>query len=324
MMSELGTIKKPIAEELEIFEKRFKDSMKSSVPLLDRITYYIVQRKGKQVRPMFVFLCAKIFGPIKNETYLAASLIELCHTASLVHDDVVDDSHLRRGVFSINALWKNKIAVIVGDYLLSKGLLLAVEHEQYQTLKIISTAVKELTEGELLQIEKARKLDITEEVYFDVIRQKTASLMAAACSAGASSAGRSKEEIADFKKFGESAGMAFQIKDDLFDYGFNNVGKPTGIDIKEKKMTLPLIHALTNCSPKEKKSILNKLKRKSESKQVRKEIIAFTKSYGGIDYAEQVMNQFKDQAISLLEKYPSNEAMTSLKLLVNFVVARNS
>ncbi len=323
-MSKLDALKKPIAEELNLFESRFRDSMKSKVALLDRIMHYIVQRKGKQVRPMFVFLCARIFGPIKDETYTAASLIELLHTASLVHDDVVDDSHLRRGFFSVNALWKNKIAVLVGDYLLSKGLLLAVEHEQYQTLKIVSTAVKELSEGELMQIDKARKLDITEDVYFEVIRQKTASLMAAACSAGASSAGCKQEVVSDFKKFGELAGIAFQIKDDLFDYGYQNIGKPTGIDIKEKKMTLPLIHSLQKCENNDRRRIINLIKRKSDKKSTFKEVLNFVNQHDGISYSELKMNEYKASALAILNKYPQNEAMLGLRNLVEFVVSRRS
>ena len=323
-MSKLKDIKKPIEKELDIFEGTFKDSMKSSVPLLDRITYYIVRRKGKQVRPMFVFLCARIFGPIQENTYTAASLIELLHTASLVHDDVIDDSHQRRGAFSINALWKNKIAVLVGDYLLSKGLLLAVEKEQFQTLKIVSTAVKQLSEGELLQFEKTRKLDITEDIYFDIIRQKTASLMAAACSAGASSSGCDDETVEDFRLFGELAGMAFQIKDDLFDYGYQNIGKPTGIDIKEKKLTLPLIHALGKASYSEKRSIIKKIKKKSNDKKVRNEIIAYVRSSGGLEYAEEKMLNYKKQALEVLEKYPHGPATEALHNLVEFVVDRKS
>jgi octaprenyl-diphosphate synthase len=323
-MSKLSLLKTPIAKELEIFETRFRDSMKSTVPLIDRITYYIVRRKGKQVRPMFIFLCAKLFGPIKEETYVAASLIELLHTASLVHDDVVDDSHLRRGFFSINALWKNKIAVIVGDYLLSKGLLLAVEHEQYETLRIVSTAVKELSEGELLQLEKARRMDIDEDVYFEIIRQKTASLMAASCSAGASSAGVKKEDVQTLKKFGELAGIAFQLKDDLFDYGFQNIGKPTGIDIKEKKMTLPLIYSLQNATKAEKKEIINLIKRHSDKKSTQKKVIDFVHQKGGIEYATEKMIDYKNRALKVLDQYEVNEAHRALTELVNYIVTRNN
>lgn len=323
-MSKLNSLKKPIAEELEIFESRFKNSMKSNVPLLDRITYYIVQRKGKQVRPMFVFLCARLFGPIKEETYVGASLIELVHTASLVHDDVVDDSHLRRGFFSINALWKNKIAVLVGDYLLSKGLLLAVENEQYQTLKIMANAVKELSEGELMQAEKARRLDITEEVYFDIIRQKTASLMAAACSTGAACAGVGEKEVAEMRRFGELAGIAFQLKDDLFDYGFQNIGKPTGIDVKEKKMTLPLIFSLQHADRAEKRDIINSIKRRSEKKSTQKKVIKFVNEKGGIDYATKKMIEYKDAALQVLKQFEDNEANRALAELVNYIVVRTN
>lgn len=323
-MSKLKDIKKPIEKELNTFEGIFKDSMKSSVPLLDRITYYIVRRKGKQVRPMFVFLCARIFGPIRDETYTAAALIELVHTASLVHDDVVDDSHLRRGAFSINALWKNKIAVLVGDYLLSKGFLLALEKEQFESLKILSAAVKQLSEGELLQLEKTRKLDITEDIYFDIIRQKTASLMAAACSVGASSAQCDSKTVEDFRLFGELAGMAFQIKDDLFDYGYQNIGKPTGIDIKEKKLTLPLIHALGKSSYSEKRSIIRKIKKKSEDKKVRNEIVTYVRNNGGLEYAKEQMLNYKKQALDVLKKYPAGPATEALENLVEFVVDRKS
>jgi octaprenyl-diphosphate synthase len=323
-MIKLNSLKKPIEKELDIFETRFKNSMKSNVPLLDRITYYIVQRKGKQVRPMFVFLCAKLFGPINEDTYISASLVELVHTASLVHDDVVDDSHLRRGFFSINALWKNKIAVLVGDYLLSKGLLLAVEKEQYKTLKIVSNAVKELSEGELLQLEKARRLDISEDIYFDIIRQKTASLMAAACSVGASCAGVEEKDVKEMKRFGELAGIAFQLKDDLFDYGYQNVGKPTGIDVKEKKMTLPLIYSLQKSDSREKREIINIIKNHSEKKSTQKKVVEFVHAKGGIDYATAKMIQYKDDAIKVLEQYPMNEAHRSLIDLVNYIVERNN
>ena len=321
-MSKLKDIKGPIKDELEKFESIFKDSMKSTVPLLDRITYYIVKRKGKQVRPMFVFLCARIFGDISENTYTAASLIELLHTASFVHDDVVDDSHLRRGAFSINALWKNKIAVLVGDYLLSKGLLIAIENEQFESLKLVSKAVKQLSEGELLQFEKSRKLDINEDVYFDIIKQKTASLMAAACSSGASSMGCDPNIVEEFWKFGELAGIAFQIKDDLFDYGYHNVGKPVGIDLKEKKLTLPLIHALGQSSFREKRAVIRKIKSKSDDKKVRAEIIDFVKDKGGLAYAEQQMLSYKDQALQIIANYPDSKAKTSLEQLVEYIVYR--
>ena len=298
--------------------------MKSSVPLLDKITYYIVQRKGKQVRPMFVFLSAKLFGPIRNETYMAASLIELLHTATLVHDDVVDDSHKRRGYFSINALWKNKIAVLVGDYLLSRGLLLALENEQYDSLQIVSKAVKAMSEGELLQIEKSRKLNLDEQVYFDIIRQKTASLLAAACSVGPSSVGQDKEISEKMWQFGTMAGMAFQIKDDLFDYGYKNIGKPTGIDIKEKKLTLPLIHVLNKAEKGDKNHIINMIKRSSDKRESQKYIIDFVKKNGGIEYAEAKMTDFKNQALAILSEFDDNESRQTLNELVEFVVERKS
>jgi octaprenyl-diphosphate synthase len=323
-MTSLNELKKPIQAELKEFDSRFKDAMKSAVPLLDRITYYIVQRKGKQIRPMFVFLSAKLFASIKEETYVAGSLIELLHTATLVHDDVVDDSHLRRGFFSINALWKNKVAVLVGDYLLSKGLLLALENGQYAALQIVSTAVKEMSEGELLQFEKSRKLDITEDVYFDIIRQKTASLIAAACSAGASSVQAGTDVVEQMRMFGQYAGIAFQIKDDLFDYGYKNIGKPTGIDIKEKKLTLPLIYALSKAENSERRRILKMIRQKSGSKNTRKEVTAFVKHHGGIDYSVERMNEYKEKAVAILETYPDNDSRTALMNLVQFVVDRSS
>ncbi|MBT8321213.1 MAG: polyprenyl synthetase family protein, partial [Eudoraea sp.] len=261
-MKVVAQIKEPVLQEMELFEKKFYDSMTSKVALLNRITYYIVNRKGKQMRPMFVFLCAKLVndGKVNERTYRGASVIELIHTASLVHDDVVDDSNKRRGFFSINAVWKNKIAVLVGDYLLSKGMLLSVESEDFDLLKIISIAIREISEGELLQLEKARRLDITEEVYYEIIRQKTATLIAACCSLGATSVKPDSPHVETFRKFGELCGMAFQIKDDLFDYGEERIGKPTGIDIKEQKMTLPLIYALNHSDTKERKWLINSVK----------------------------------------------------------------
>ena len=261
-MLSVATIKDEVKEEMTRFEKHFRKSMKTSIPLLDKIMQYIIKRKGKQMRPMFVFLTAKACGGIEESTYNAAALIELLHTATLVHDDVVDDANERRGFFSINALWKNKIAVLIGDYLLSRGLLMSVENEEFTLLKIVSTAVKEMSEGELLQIEKARKLDITEEVYFDIISKKTASLIASCCAAGAASTGKSDEEVEQMRLFGEKVGLAFQIKDDLFDYGLGvKIGKPTGIDIKERKMTLPLIYALNNADKKDKRRVINLVKK---------------------------------------------------------------
>jgi len=299
--------------------------MISQVALLNRITYYIVNRKGKQMRPMFTFLVAKMLGggEINDRSYRGASIIELIHTASLVHDDVVDDSNKRRGFFSINALWKNKIAVLVGDFLFSKGVLLSLEHNDFDLLRIISGAVREISQGELLQIEKARRLDITEEVYYDIIRQKTATLIAACCAIGACSVKpEAEEEIEKFRLFGELAGMAFQIKDDLFDYGTQRIGKPTGIDIKEQKMTLPLIHVLNQSSPKEKKWLINSVKNHNKDKKRVQEVIAFVKEKGGLEYAESKMMEYKDQALQLLYTYPESPYKTSLHLMVNYVVDR--
>ena len=323
-MKIVAQITEPINEEMELFEKKFRDSMSTKVALLNRITYYIVNRKGKQMRPMFVFLTAKLVnnGQVNERTYRGASVIELIHTASLVHDDVVDDSYKRRGFFSINALWKNKIAVLVGDYLLSKGMLLTVEYEDFDLLKIISVAIREISEGELLQIDKARRLDITEEVYYEIIRQKTATLIAACCSLGACSVKPDSQDVETFRKFGEFCGMAFQIKDDLFDYGAEKIGKPTGIDIKEQKMTLPLIYVLNNSSPKEKKWLINSVKNYNKDKSRVKEVIALVKAKGGLSYAETKMNEFKDKALKLLSTYPDSEYKDALRLMVNYVVER--
>ena len=309
---------------MELFEKKFYESMSSKVALLNRITYYIVNRKGKQMRPMFVFLTAKLLnnGEVNERTYRGASVIELIHTATLVHDDVVDDSNKRRGFFSVNALWKNKIAVLVGDYLLSKGLLLSIDHGDFDLLKIISVAVREMSEGELLQIEKARRLDITEEVYYDIIRQKTATLIAACCSLGACSVKPDSEDVEKFRKFGELIGMAFQIKDDLFDYGEERIGKPTGIDIKEQKMTLPLIFVLNKCTKAERKWLINSIKNHNKDKKRVKEVIAFVKNNGGLDYAVKKMLAYKEEALSLLDTYPDSDYKSSLKLMVNYVVDR--
>ncbi len=316
-------IQAPVNVDIKKFEAHFKASMKTSVPLLDKITYYIVQRKGKQIRPLFVFLSAQMLGPITDKTHNAAALIELLHTATLVHDDVVDDSEMRRGFFSINALWKNKIAVLVGDFLLSSGLLLALDNDHFDLLKILSVAVKEMSEGELLQIEKARKLDIDEEIYYSIIKQKTASLIAASTSAGAKSVTDDPELVSKMRDFGETIGMAFQIKDDLFDYGEKTIGKPTGIDIKEKKMTLPLIYALNNTDKKTKKHIINSIKRESTNPAVVKEVINFVKDSGGLQYATDKMNAYKDEALALLETLPQNASNDSLRKLVSFVIERN-
>ena len=299
--------------------------MSSRVALLNRITHYIVNRKGKQMRPMFVFLTAKMIsnGEVSERTYRGASVLELIHTATLVHDDVVDESDRRRGFFSINALWKNKIAVLVGDFLLSKGLLLCIDNNDFDLLKIISVAVREMSEGELLQIEKARSLDISETVYFEIIRQKTATLIAACCSLGAASVKPLSEEVETMRKFGELIGMAFQIKDDLFDYGTQQIGKPTGIDIKEQKMTLPLIHVLNQCSKKEKRWLINSIKNHNKSPKRVKEVIAFVKQNGGLDYAVSKMKLFQQQALKLLDLFPESTYKKSLILMVNYVIERN-
>ena len=318
----LDDIKKPIDAELEAFEDHFRDSMRSHVPLLDKITYYIVQRKGKQVRPMFVFLSAKLCGDINPASYVAASLVELLHTASLVHDDVVDDSYERRGFFSVNALWKNKIAVLVGDYLLSRGLLVALNNNQPHLLQIMTNAVKEMSEGELMQIEKARRLDIKEEIYYDIIRQKTASLIAAACAVGAASTSKDAVLIEKMRLFGEKIGMAFQIKDDLFDFGTDDVGKPLGIDIKEKKMTLPLIYALNNAPKADRSRIINNVKRHNEVPEKVAEVIDFVRKSGGLEYAQTVMMQYRQEAFDILRGFPESEVRNSLEELVYFVTER--
>jgi len=316
-------IKQPIRPEMELFEKKFYEAMSSKVALLNRITYYIVNRKGKQMRPMFVFLIAKMMGGSVNErTYRGASVIELIHTATLVHDDVVDDSNRRRGFFSINALWKNKIAVLVGDYLLSKGLLLSIDHGDFDLLQIISVAVREMSEGELLQIEKARRLDITEDVYYEIIRKKTATLIASCCALGARSVSGNMVEVENMRLFGELIGMAFQIKDDLFDYSEEAIGKPTGIDIKEQKMTLPLIHVLNTCSAKEKAWLINSVKNHNKDKKRVREVIHFVKERNGLGYAEAKMEEFRLQALALLQKYPESEFKSALELMVNYVIER--
>ena len=308
---------------MDQFERHFKDSMKSTVPLLDKITYYIVKRKGKQIRPMFIFLAAGICGGIRESTYRAASLIELLHTATLVHDDVVDDSNERRGFFSVNALWKNKIAVLVGDYLLSRGLLLSVEHEEFALLKIVSDSVREMSEGELLQIEKARRLDISEEVYFDIIRKKTATLIASCCASGAASAGANQESVAKMKLIGELIGIAFQIKDDLFDYESGKaIGKPTGIDIKERKMTLPLIYTLANSSREIRSRIMNIVKYHNTEPARVEEVITMVKAGEGIRFAEKKMLEYRNRALELLADFPASGYSQSFVDLVNYTVDR--
>ncbi|MES2703456.1 MAG: polyprenyl synthetase family protein [Bacteroidota bacterium] len=315
-------VNKVIGSELAAFEKKFSDSVKSSNPLLDRIMRFIIRRKGKQMRPMFVFLSAKIAGEITEQSYRAASLIELLHTATLVHDDVVDNSMKRRNFFSINALWKNKIAVLVGDYLLSKGLLLSIDNGDYKILQITSRAVREMSEGELLQMEKARKLDIDEQVYFDIIRAKTASLLSSACAAGAYSSANDDEVTERFRLFGEKVGIAFQIKDDLFDYGQDNIGKPTGIDIKEKKMTLPLIYALQHVDTALKRKIIYIVKNNSTDKSKVNEVIGYVQASGGIEYAKGKMQQYQQDAIDILNSFPDTPARQAMAELVNHVIER--
>ena len=320
----ISEIQEPIAAEMAAFEPKFREFMKSEVPLLDQIMNYIVRRKGKQLRPMLVFLSAGACGEITESTYRGASMIELLHTATLVHDDVVDDSNYRRGFFSINALWKNKIAVLVGDYLFAKGLLLSVNHSEHTILKIVSTAVRELSEGELLQMEKARKLDISEEVYYEIIKRKTASLIASCCAVGASSSGADDEMVRLFHAFGEKVGVAFQIKDDLFDYGDLDVGKPLGIDIKERKMTLPLIYALNQSDWSSKRKIIRTIKNDSDKPAKVAEVIAFVKEKGGIEYAQRQMQIFVDQAMTLLESVPlSMPHRNALQKLVLYTIERN-
>ncbi len=322
MSKAIDDIKLPVARHMEAFEEKFKGAMKSSVPLLDKITNYIVKRKGKQIRPMFVFLSAQNVGEINESTHRAAALIELLHTATLVHDDVVDDSNERRGFFSVNALWKNKIAVLIGDFLLSKGLLLSLDNDDFHLLKIVSTAVREMSEGELLQIEKARRLDISEEIYFEIITKKTATLIAACCAAGVASVTDDKTQIAFAKEFGTLTGIAFQIKDDLFDFGTDDIGKPTGIDIKEKKMTLPLIYALNKSTWLEKRKIINIIKNHNEESEQVTKVINFVVEKGGIEYATRVMNEYKDKALQVLKQLPHNSANQSLERLLIYAIER--
>ncbi|CAM4165917.1 octaprenyl-diphosphate synthase [Pedobacter westerhofensis] len=321
-MPGIDQIKKPIAADIAVFEEKFKASMHSDAPLLDRITHYIVKRKGKQIRPMFVFFAAKLCGGIIESTHRGAALVELLHTATLVHDDVVDNAYERRGFFSINALWKNKIAVLVGDYLLAKGLLLSVNNNEFRLLQIVSEAVKQMSEGELLQIEKVRRMDIGEELYFDVIRQKTASLIASCCACGAASAGADEETIEKMRLFGEKVGIAFQIKDDTFDFGTDDVGKPLGIDIKEKKVTLPLIYALNRTSKTEKKRIINLVKNHNDEPAKIQQIIDFVNENEGVHYAEQKMAQYQQEAFDILYTFEESDARTGLEQLVRYTTER--
>lgn len=321
-MPGINQIKKPIAADIAVFEEKFKASMHSDTPLLDRITHYIVKRKGKQIRPMFVFFAAKLCGGIIESTHRGAALVELLHTATLVHDDVVDNAYERRGFFSINALWKNKIAVLVGDYLLAKGLLLSVNNQEFRLLQIVSEAVKQMSEGELLQIEKVRRMDIGEALYFDVIRQKTASLIASCCACGAASAGADEETIEKMRLFGEKVGIAFQIKDDTFDFGTDDVGKPLGIDIKEKKVTLPLIYALNRADQVERKKMINLVKNHKDEPAKIQQIIDFVNSKEGVHYATAKMSQYQQEAFDILYTFPESDARTGLEQLVRYTTER--
>ena len=322
-MSDLKKITVPIKNEMELFEKKFKESVSSDVALVDKIMHYIIKRKGKQIRPIFVFLSAKLFGKIYKSSFTAASLIELLHTATLIHDDVVDESNLRRGVFSINAVWKNKIAVLIGDFLLSKGLLLSVKNKEYKMLEIMSNAVEQMSEGELLQMEKSRKLNISEADYYKIIRKKTAALISACCESGAVASKQCDNVCEKMRLFGEYAGMAFQIKDDLFDYeSNNNIGKPKGIDIKDKKLTLPIIYSLNNVSYNQKRIIINTVKRDYDNDEKIIELYNIVKSCGGIDYSKKVMKKYHDKAIGILNEFKDNEAKNSLILLLKFIINR--
>jgi octaprenyl-diphosphate synthase len=322
-VSSLENIQQPIAREMEAFEDYFKAAMRSENMLLDKITHYIIKRKGKQMRPMFVFLSSKVCGDVTPATFTAASLIELLHTATLVHDDVVDVANTRRGFFSINALWKNKIAVLVGDYLLSRGLLMSVDKGEFQLLRIVSNAVKEMSEGELLQQEKSRLLNITEEVYYDIIRQKTASLIAACCESGASAAGASEENVKRMYEFGLNVGLAFQIKDDLLDYGFGEkIGKPIGIDIKERKLTLPLIVAMRNAQTDERRELMSIIKKHNTDGVKVKHLVSRVIALGGIDYAADKMNHFRDCALQALTHFPESPSKESLTELVHYTINR--
>jgi octaprenyl-diphosphate synthase len=323
-MSDLGKIKEPVKEHIREFERYFRASMKSNVPLLDRVTAYIVKRKGKQMRPLFVFLSAEIAGGTNDSTYRGASLVELLHTATLVHDDVVDDSNERRGFFSINALWKNKISVLVGDFLLSKGLLLSLDNNDFELLKIVSNAVREMSEGELLQIEKARRLDIEEDIYYRIIRKKTASLIASCCACGAFSASGDMALTEQMRLFGEKVGMAFQIKDDLFDYQkANSTGKPSGIDIRDKKMTLPLIYLLNHSGRKEKRRIINVIKNHNTDPDKVAWLIKEVVDSGGIDYAREKMLEYRGEALDILKNFDDSPALRSMTDLVIFTTERN-
>ena len=318
----MNLAEKILGPELKQFEIHFKEAVKSRVSLLDRIMHYIIQRKGKQMRPKFVMLAAKLGGEINDATYRAASLVELLHTATLVHDDVVDEAMERRGFFSINALWKNKVAVLVGDYLLSKGLLLSLNHGDFKVLQLLSTAVKEMSEGELLQMEKSRNLNLDENIYYEIIKGKTASLLASSCAAGASTTFKEDNLVEKMRLFGEKTGMAFQIKDDLFDYGTDDIGKPTGNDIKEKKLTLPLIYTLNNCDAATRKKIIYIVKNNSNNKQKVKFVLDTVVAVGGIDYAHKKMIAYRDEALEILHQFEETETRKALEELVRFTTDR--
>ena len=324
-MNRVFKLREPIIKEMEIFEEKFSSLMLTRVPLLNRITHYIIKRKGKQMRPMLIFLCSKLISEneVNEKVYRGASVIELIHTATLIHDDVIDDSKRRRGFFSINAIWKNKIAVLVGDFLLSKGMLLCIDNKDFDHLEIISESVKNMSEGELLQIEKAKKLDIDEKIYIDIISKKTASLISSCCKIAGAGTGKSKKEINLLGELGLNIGIAFQIKDDLFDYGKQKIGKPRGIDIKEKKMTLPLIKSLENASPKDKKWIINSIKKFSNDKKVVRQIIDYVKNNGGLDYAISMMNEYHTRSLKILDKFPDNQFKVALKNMIDYVIERD-
>ena len=320
----LEEIKNPIRQEMKLFEKKFQESMRSEVFLLDKITRFILKTKGKQIRPIFVFLCAKLVGEITEKTHRGAAMIELIHTATLVHDDVVDESFKRRGFFSINALWKNKIAVLVGDYLLSKSVIISTENQDFDILAVISKTIREMSEGELLQLEKSRKLDITEDIYYEIIRKKTATLIAACCEVGAISNNVNVELAQKIRDFGTYTGIAFQIKDDLFDYLKKNAtGKPVGIDIKEKKLTLPLIYAMNSVKKDEIKYYFNIVKNHSHETGKVNELMEFVKKSGGISYAEKVMLNYQIKALEIIDEFPDNEAKKSLQLMLNYIIKRD-
>lgn len=316
-------IQTSIATELALFEQKFSEALKSKTPLLDVVMRYIIKRKGKQIRPMFVFHTAKMLGGITESTYTAASMIELLHTASLVHDDVVDDANMRRGFFSINALWKNKIAVLVGDYLLAKGLLLSINKNEIEILRIVSEAVREMSEGELLQMEKTRRLNIDEAVYYEIIRQKTATLIASACATGAASAGNDAATIEKARQMGEWIGMAFQIKDDLMDFGSDDIGKPRGIDIKEKKLTLPVIYTLNKVERRIRNRIINIIKHENDDPSKVSLVLAYVRDHGGLDYATLKMNEFKEKALKTLSDFDTSESSEALKSLITYTIERN-